>query len=159
MVCEILNLTVAHVPAPFLVVDHCNSIVEALQGARVLLCGPSELAAGNLAIDERVNRYLVSIFPHFFCVYRRFVPCGRHFNRIGIVSRIFNYEFRIIFVISFCIAGVFIWCLAENSSHNYGRESVTCKKISSGVSSLWAVTMGSSAPEMPRNAAVSILFT
>jgi hypothetical protein len=65
-------------------------------------------------------------------------------SRIGIVSRIFNYEVWIIVITSFCIAVVFIWCLARNSNKNDGHESRTYKTISKCVTSLWAVTMGGS---------------
>jgi hypothetical protein len=155
MVCEILNLTVEHRPPAPLDTDYFINTVTALQDVAF---GPSELAIGDIPIDERINLYLDNTFPHEYCVYRWFVPCGRHLPRSGIMSRIFSYEVWIVLFVSFCITVILTWFSSKNFSQYDHQESTAYKKISGCITNLWAVTLGVAVPQTPRTTLVRIVF-
>jgi hypothetical protein len=155
MVCDILNLTVDHQPPAPLDVDYLDNIVAVLQDVTV---GLSELAVGDIPIDERINSFLDNTFPHEFHEYRWFVPCGRQLSRIGIMSRIFSYQVWIVLFVSFCITVILTWILSNNFSENNLQESAKYKKISGCITNLWAVTLGVSVPQKPRTKFVRFLF-
>jgi hypothetical protein len=155
MACQILNLTVDHRPPASIDGDYFNNVVTALLDVKF---GPSELAVGDIPIDERINLYLDNTFPHEFHAYRWYVPCGRRLSRIGIMSRIFSYQVWLVLLASFCITVILTWCLSKNFRGSNLQEFTKYKKISGCITSLWAVTLGVSVQQMPRTKIVRILF-
>jgi hypothetical protein len=155
LACEILNLTVDHRPPAPIDGDYLINAVTALLDVRF---GPSELAVGDIPIDERINLYLDNTFPHEFHAYRWYVPCGRRLSRIGIMSRIFSYQVWLVLLASFCITVMLTWCFSKNFIGRNLQEFTKYKKISGCITSLWAVTLGVSVQQMPRTKIVRILF-
>jgi hypothetical protein len=154
MVCEILNLTVDHRPPAPIDDDYLNNLVAALLDVRL---GTSELAVGDIPIDERINLYLDNTFPHEFHAYRWYVPCGRHLSRIGIMSRIFSYQVWLVLFASFGTTVILTWFLSKNFSGSL-QESTKYKKLFGCITNMWAVTLGISVQKMPRTRTVRILF-
>jgi hypothetical protein len=150
-----LNLTLIHdTPEPI----NSNYVTSIINVMMRLLGGDTDLVIGEIPLMYNITQhadYTVSHFTHRGLWY---VPCGRHESRVKTISRIFTVTVWIMITMFLFIASALMACMGAYLKRNKVPESHIFKNVTACLITLWAVTLGVSASELPRTSKIRIFF-
>lgn len=135
--------------------DYVKSITNVIMK---VVFGDFDLAIGEIPLQHLTTQYADYTVSHYSQRSAWYVPCGRHKSRVATISRIFSVTVWLMILISLFIAGTLMTCMGVYLNRNKVLESRVFMNATVCLFTLWAVTMGVSASELPRTSKLRIFF-
>jgi hypothetical protein len=141
-----LNFTVTYrVPGPGSSHDRHFEMVQDLH------FGMSDVVLGDFPLHLHLTQLADPTIPYLDSSLRWFVPCARQASRMQTVMRIYTTPVWAAMLGVLLLASVFTWRRGRRSQHSPSFSRV--------LQDMWAVTLGVSVPQLPRDFGLRVLFS
>ncbi|KDR21457.1 hypothetical protein L798_03910 [Zootermopsis nevadensis] len=150
-----LNLTLIYDTPEPVNSDYVRSITNVMVR---LVGGGIDLAIGEIPLMYNITKHADNTISHQNYHGVWYVPCERRESRVTTISRIFSVEVWIMIIMFILTASVLMACIGKYLKSNKVHESHIFLDVKTCLVTLWAVTMGVSASELPRTSNLRIFF-
>ena len=128
------------------IVVHClgkmlNKETDMLFGSMALVVGADTISKSEPSV------------PYFVLKFSWFVPCSKPLSRLQKISHIFSFSLWVFLVVVLFLVTVAFWSVAKHSN-----DIRSYNDMSSALYNIWALTVGVSVRDRPRNLRLKIMF-
>jgi hypothetical protein len=150
-----LNFTMIHDRPQPISTDYIRSVQNVMEE---VIFDNSDLAIGEIPLLYDTIKYADYTVSYVTQHVVWFVPCGRCESRVTTISRIFSVPVWIMIILLFFIVSILMSCMGAYLNRNKVLESHNFLNVTACLFTLWAVTMGVSASELPRTPKLRSFF-
>jgi hypothetical protein len=154
LVAEATNLTVVFLPlAEGDIKDtHIYQLLEVSSGV-------SDVAVGHFPLNLILTAYADPTVTIVFDTLRWYVPCPRPVARMERVTGVYTTPVWCSIALVFLLIAVIVWRSANVTYSALANESQNYRHIARCVYIVWAISLGSPVPQMPRSTRLRVIFS
>ncbi|GFG32908.1 hypothetical protein Cfor_01400 [Coptotermes formosanus] len=152
---ETMNMTIIYLPPPEKEMYLAEFFIYSLSS---VFSGQADIAMGNFPLHYLPLAYCEPTIPYVYGTFKWYVQCARPIRRIDNLINLFTAPAWSVLVLLLILSAVTFWCIANSPHTSMTKESIVYRYLSECFTNTWAVFLGVSVPEMPRNFRLRIYF-